>query len=93
MTILPEEADSVLIVDFYAPLASSIPRQALEAIARRNGKLMKITHAVDLREFPVGGRPNGHGASGTRRLAPQAIEHILGSTASEGAYHVSYYNG
>jgi hypothetical protein len=48
---LPDEADSILIVDSDAVLTSSSPLECLQPVARRNAKVVESEASLDLIQF------------------------------------------
>jgi len=57
ISILPNEADAILVVDPNAVLPPTIAAEPLKPIARRNGKLPKPTNPVQLIEPSPRDRP------------------------------------
>jgi hypothetical protein len=57
ISILPVKARAILLIDSNTVLADSIPPQPLKPISRRNGKLQKVAHTVELVKFAPRARP------------------------------------
>ena len=58
--ICPAKADSELIVDPNAVLASAIPDQGFQSIARRHAQVLKAFGDLQLAQFPACGSFNVH---------------------------------
>ena len=72
--VLPQEADSILLVHADAVLAVPIAGQAFEAIAGWYGELAEITNAVQLGQLASHDWPDHRRASRSRAATVDPIE-------------------
>jgi hypothetical protein len=57
ISLVPNKANTVRIVDSNAMLTRAIASQPLQTIARWHGKINEIAHAIKLIEFSASSRP------------------------------------
>jgi hypothetical protein len=91
--ILPQKADSKLIVDTNAVLSGAISPQTFQVIAWWHGELAQVSDPIELRQFSPSDRPQHLGTCLSSPTTPDAIEQVLGGRVREGTYHAIYYNG
>jgi len=68
ITVLPDEADAVLIIDPYAVLPGSVSDELFEPICRWNPKVSEGHSGIEHPEFPD--RDLCHGLEASGRFAP-----------------------
>jgi hypothetical protein len=80
---IPDEADTVLIIDSDAELSKAIFLQSLEPVVRRNAQVLKVHCRIDLIELSAGYRsdcrPPSIGASFkelSRIVVSKALNHF-----------------
>jgi len=93
ISILPLKADAILLVDANTVLADTIPTQPFKPIARRDRKLRKVAHTVELVKLAPSARPHGFRTRPAGRSRIGTVEYVLSSAVGEGTYHKSDYNG
>ena len=93
ISILPVKAHAILLIDSNAVLTNSIPPQPFKPISRRDRKLKKLAHTVELVEFVPSSLPQGFRKGLARRSRIGTIEYVFSSTVGEGTYHKLDYNG
>ena len=60
ISVPPHKADAVLVVDADAVLADTVALECLEAVARRNSKVVEPTGDLELAQLSPGDGLEGH---------------------------------
>lgn len=88
VSIPPDEADAVLVIDPDAVLPAAVTRQRLQAIARKRRKIAKFSGRVELLQFSP-----RHASNLLQAAAESAAEQSLGFGVFERPDHaISRYN-
>jgi len=74
---LPNETDSILLVDPNTVLASAVTRKRLKPVARRNPQVFELLGGVDLIEFPAGYAPQLNRTALSGFLSSPTVEYVL----------------
>ena len=82
VTVSPDKADSVLIVDANAVLAFPVSRQRFEMIAWEDCKVAQLTRAVQLHQLSL-----GNSSDVLKSANALAVKERLSFFAAKRAYH------
>ncbi len=91
LTLLPLEADTILLVNADGVLTTSVPAQSLEPISRGYREVVRVVNVIDLIQFAPGNRPQGYRTGRTRDAGIPTD--IFRGLVMKGVYHVPYYTG
>ena len=92
-SILPVEANAILIVHSNAELTEALTLQALQSVAGRTPEFVESGNEVESVQLSASDGPEANRARPACCLGVVASEHVLGTGICEGNYHGYRYNG
>jgi hypothetical protein len=84
----PTKANAILLIDPNAVLASTIPSQDLEPIARRHPEIARFLSRINLVKLPPGNPPQRLGTCLAGHGGVETVEDVFRSAVCKAADHI-----
>jgi len=93
ISLLPAEANTILLIDTNAMSAAPRSCQTLKPVHWRDSQFQQVENTIQLRHLTAEDRPDPDWAGGACTATIDAVEQILRCEIRKATYHATYYNG